>query len=54
MGYNCLKARQSNYEEIVYFLPEILGTVQINIGKMKAKITLQPSIDFEVVYKPSY
>ena len=27
MGYNCLKARQSHYEETtVYFLPEVPGT----------------------------
>ena len=26
MGWNCLKAIQSHYEETVYFLPEILGT----------------------------
>ena len=26
VGGNCLKTRQSHYEEIVYFLPEILGT----------------------------
>ena len=25
MGCNCLKARQSHYEETVYFLPEISG-----------------------------
>ena len=26
MGYNCLKAIQSRYEETVYFFPEIPGT----------------------------
>ena len=26
MGCNCLKARQSQYDEAVYFLPEITGT----------------------------
>ena len=26
MGCNCLKARQSHYEETVYFLPEIFGS----------------------------
>ena len=26
MGCNCLKARQSHYEETVYFLPESPGT----------------------------
>ena len=35
MGCNCLKARQSHYEEVVYFSPEIPGSHQINIGKMK-------------------
>ena len=54
MRCNCLKARQSHYEKIVYFLPEILGTRQINIGKMKAEMTLQPSSGFELVYQPSY
>ena len=35
MGCNCLNARQSHYEETVYFLSEIPVTHQINIGKMK-------------------
>ena len=26
-GCNCLKARQSHYEETVYFLPEVPGTL---------------------------
>ena len=26
MGCNCLKTRQSHYEETVYFFPEIPGT----------------------------
>ena len=35
MGCNCLKAIQSLYEETVYFLPEIPGIHEINLGRMK-------------------
>ena len=35
MGCNCLKARQSHYEETFYFLPESPSTHYINIGRMK-------------------
>ena len=54
MRCNCLKTRQSYYEEIVYFLAEILGTHQINIGKIKAEMTLQPSSGFELVYQSEF
>ena len=35
MGCICLKAIQSQYEDTVYFLPEIPGTHQINLGRIK-------------------
>ena len=53
-----LSRLQSHYEEIVYFLPlsfqEFLALIRSISERWKHEMTLEPSIGFELMYKPSY